>query len=77
LTTGLAPKIVHDILGALNKLRSRGLSLLIVEQSVKLAAEMTDRAYVMSLGRVVHEVKQGEWERTLADGTLSKAYLHG
>jgi hypothetical protein len=31
----------------------------------------------MSLGRVVHEVKQGEWERTLADGTLSKAYLHG
>jgi branched-chain amino acid transport system ATP-binding protein/nonpolar-amino-acid-transporting ATPase len=71
LTTGLAPKIVHDTL------RGRGLSLLIVEQSVKLAAEMTDRAYVMSLGRVVHEVKQGEWERTLADGTLSKAYLHG
>jgi ABC-type branched-subunit amino acid transport system ATPase component len=44
---------------------------------VKLAAEMTDRAYVMALGRVVHEVKRGEWAKTLADDTLSKAYLHG
>jgi branched-chain amino acid transport system ATP-binding protein/nonpolar-amino-acid-transporting ATPase len=77
LTTGLAPKIVHEILAALNTLRGRGLSLLIVEQSVKLAAEMTDRAYVMALGRVVHEVKRGEWAKTLADDTLSKAYLHG
>ncbi|MDI6028592.1 ABC transporter ATP-binding protein [Corticibacterium sp. UT-5YL-CI-8] len=77
LTTGLAPKVVHEILAALNKLRGRGLSLLIVEQSVKLAAEMTSRAYVMAVGRVVHEVKTGEWARTLADDTLSKAYLHG
>jgi len=77
LTTGLAPKIVHEILAALNTLRSRGLSLLIVEQSIQLAAQMTERAYVMSLGRVVHEVGRGEWDRTLADGTLSKAYLHG
>lgn len=77
LTTGLAPKIVQEILAALNSLRGRGLSLLIVEQSIQLAAAMTDRAYVMSLGRVVHEVRQGEWERTLADGTLSKLYLHG
>ena len=77
LTTGLAPKVVQEILQALGKLRARGLSLVIVEQSVKLAAEMTDRAYVMSLGRVVHEVRKGEWERALADDTFSKAYLHG
>ncbi len=77
LTTGLAPKIVQEILQALNQLRARGLSLLIVEQSVKLAAAMTDRAYVMSLGRVVHEVGRGEWDQALSDDTLSKAYLHG
>lgn len=77
LTTGLAPKIVHEILAALNTLRARGLSLLIVEQSIKLASDMTERAYVMSLGRVVHEVRAGEWAQTLADGTLSRAYLHG
>jgi ABC-type branched-subunit amino acid transport system ATPase component len=77
LTTGLAPKVVQEILQALGRLRARGLSLLIVEQSVKLAAAMTDRAYVMSLGRVVHEVRKGEWEQALSDDTLSKAYLHG
>ncbi|PSS60593.1 ABC transporter ATP-binding protein [Ensifer sp. NM-2] len=77
LTTGLAPKVVQEILQALGLLRARGLSLLIVEQSVKLAAAMTDRAYVMSLGRVVHEVRRGEWEQALLDDTLSKAYLHG
>lgn len=77
LTTGLAPKVVQEILQALDQLRTRGLSLLIVEQSVKLAAAMTDRAYVMSLGRVVHEVGKGEWEQALADDTLSRAYLHG
>jgi ABC-type branched-subunit amino acid transport system ATPase component len=77
LTTGLAPKVVQEILQALGRLRSRGLSLLIVEQSVKLASAMTDRAYVMSLGRVVHEVGRGGWEKALSDDTLSKAYLHG
>lgn len=77
LTTGLAPKVVQEILQALDQLRTRGLSLLIVEQSVKLAAAMTDRAYVMSLGRVVHEVGKGEWEQALSDDTLSRAYLHG
>lgn len=77
LTTGLAPKVVQEILQALGRLRARGLSLLIVEQSVKLAAAMTDRAYVLSLGRVVHEVRRGEWEQALSDDTLSKAYLHG
>jgi branched-chain amino acid transport system ATP-binding protein/nonpolar-amino-acid-transporting ATPase len=77
LTTGLAPKVVQEIIEALGKLRARGLSLLIVEQNVKLAATMTDRAYIMSLGRVVHHVGRGEWERTLANETISQAYLHG
>lgn len=77
LTTGLAPKVVQEIVAALDTLRARGLSLLIVEQSVKLAARITDRAYVMSLGRVVHEVPRGGWDRALSDDTLSKAYLHG
>src|SRR5690606_29923792 len=51
LTTGLAPKVVQEILETLMRLRERGLSLLVVEQSVSLAADMTDRAYVMSVGR--------------------------
>lgn len=77
LTTGLAPKVVQEILSVLTALRSRGMSLLIIEQSIKLAAAMTDRAYVMSLGKVVHEVGHGEWESTMSNDAISKAYLHG
>ena len=77
LTTGLAPKIVKEILGVLNQLRARGMSILLVEQSIAIAAEMTERAYVLSVGRVIHEVRRGEWPAILADKTLVKAYLHG
>lgn len=77
LTTGLAPKVVQEILETLMRLRERGLSLLVVEQSVSLAADMTDRAYVMSVGRVVREVRREEWPAVLADQSLLKDYLHG
>ncbi len=77
LTTGLAPRIVKEILAVLNQLRDRGLSIVLVEQSVAIAAEMTDRAYVLSVGRVIHEVRRGEWQALLKDKTLVKAYLHG
>lgn len=77
LTTGLAPKVVKEILAVLNRLRERGMSILLVEQSVAIASEMTDRAYVLSVGRVIHEVKHGGWKDMLADKALVKAYLHG
>ncbi|HVR53498.1 MAG TPA: ABC transporter ATP-binding protein [Pseudorhodoferax sp.] len=77
LTTGLAPKVVKEILTVLNRLRERGMSILLVEQSVAVASEMTDRAYVLSVGRVVHEVPRGGWPAMLSDKSLVKAYLHG
>jgi len=77
LTTGLAPIVVKEILMTLDKLRANGMSILLVEQSVAIASEMTDRAYVLSVGRVIHEVRQGEWQAMLSDKSLVKAYLHG
>ncbi|KJK21782.1 ABC transporter ATPase [Burkholderiaceae bacterium 16] len=77
LTTGLAPRIVKEILAVLNQLRARGMSIVLVEQSVAIASEMTDRAYVLSVGRVMHEVRRGEWSAVLKDKTLIKAYLQG
>jgi branched-chain amino acid transport system ATP-binding protein/nonpolar-amino-acid-transporting ATPase len=77
LTTGLAPKIVKEILAVLDKLRARGMSIVLVEQSVAIASEMTERAYVLSVGRVIHEVPQGGWHAMLNDKALVKAYLHG
>lgn len=77
LTTGLAPKIVKEILEVLRNLKTQGMSILLVEQSIAVAAEMTDRAYVLSVGKVFHEIAQGQWPEVMADERLIKAYLHG
>ncbi len=76
-STGLSPKVVRDIVGVMATLREGGMSILLVEQNVALAAQTSDRAYVMSLGRVVHEIKRGEWEGFRDNEALIKAYLGG
>jgi ABC-type branched-subunit amino acid transport system ATPase component len=74
-STGLAPKVVKDILLIIASLRARGMGLLLIEQNVGIAAEVTERAYVMALGRIVHEVGKGEWQSFLSDDRILKAYL--
>jgi len=74
-STGLAPKVVKDILLVIKALRERGMGLLLIEQNVGIASEITDRAYVMSVGRIVHEIGAGEWQSFLTDERLVKAYL--
>jgi ABC-type branched-subunit amino acid transport system ATPase component len=76
-STGLAPKVVKEILAVLADLRTRGVSLLLVEQNVPLVAGIADRGYVMSLGRIVQTVGAGEWARVANDEALVKAYLGG
>ena len=50
---GLAPKIRGEIFGALAQLATRGVTILLVEQNLRLAAKICSRAYVMQGGRVV------------------------
>jgi branched-chain amino acid transport system ATP-binding protein/nonpolar-amino-acid-transporting ATPase len=76
-STGLSPKVVRDIVGVMATLREGGMSILLVEQNVALAAETSERAYVMSLGTIVHEIKRGEWEAFRNDDALLRAYLGG
>ena len=76
-STGLAPVVVKEILHAIEKLRQRGLSLLLIEQNVVLAAEVSDRGYVMSVGRIAMEIAPGRWSEFLSDEALVKAYLGG
>jgi branched-chain amino acid transport system ATP-binding protein/nonpolar-amino-acid-transporting ATPase len=76
-STGLAPKIVKEILAVLGNLRQRGVSLLLVEQNVALVAGIADRGYVMALGKIVHEIGTGEWGTLRNDDALVKAYLGG
>lgn len=55
LSLGLAPALVIDLYGAIRRLREEGLSMLIVEQNVRMALAVSDRAFVMSGGAVVLE----------------------
>ena len=76
-STGLAPMVVREIVGVIGTLRAQGMSLLLVEQNAALAAQATERAYVMSLGRIAHAIPAGEWGRVGEDDALLRAYLGG
>jgi len=52
---GLAPKVVQDVMKTITKLKSEGISVLVVEQNAASALAVSDRVYVMDLGRIVHE----------------------
>ncbi|MGE5669047.1 MAG: ATP-binding cassette domain-containing protein, partial [Betaproteobacteria bacterium] len=52
---GLAPIIVQDVFKVVVATRKEGMSVLLVEQNVRAAVEIADRAYVLDDGRVVYE----------------------
>ncbi len=54
-TEGLAPQVVQQVAQCLHTLRQRGLSVLLVEQKLAIALEVSDRALVMGHGRVVFD----------------------
>lgn len=71
---GLAPLVIKEIMRTLRELRSRGQSILIVEQNAKAALAIADRAYVMESGRVVLAGKAAELAE---DPKVRAAYLGG
>ncbi len=54
-TEGLAPKIVDSVADYLEKIRDRGISVLLVEQKLAIALEISQRVYVMGHGSIVFE----------------------
>ena len=52
---GLAPKIVQDVMKTITRLKAEGISALVVEQNALAALEVSDRAYVMDRGTIIHE----------------------
>jgi branched-chain amino acid transport system ATP-binding protein len=51
---GLAPLIVQEVFRVVAAARQQGISVLLVEQNVRAAVEIADRAYVLDDGRVVY-----------------------
>ncbi len=50
---GLAPKFVERIFELINQMRSMDITILLVEQNAAQSLQLADRAYVLSLGRIV------------------------
>ena len=54
-TEGLAPKIVELVAEYLKELKNRGVSVLLVEQKLAIALDISNRLYVMGHGQIVFE----------------------
>ncbi len=54
-TEGLAPKIVELVGEYLRELRRRGIAVLLVEQKLTIALEVSERCLVMGHGQIVFE----------------------
>jgi len=72
LSLGLAPMLTISLFEVLQKLRREGLTMLLVEQNVRLALAISDYAYVLSEGRTVLAGPAAEVEGN--DG-VQRAYL--
>jgi branched-chain amino acid transport system ATP-binding protein len=69
---GIMPRLVDDILAAVERIRDLGVTVLLVEQRLVEALAIADRAYVLQTGRIV---MAGPAAAILADGAVRKAYL--
>ncbi|MEF8757068.1 MAG: ABC transporter ATP-binding protein [Halobacteriales archaeon] len=54
-TEGLAPYIVRDIEDIIGDLNANGITVLVVEQNIPVALEVSDYTYVLDKGRIVHD----------------------
>jgi branched-chain amino acid transport system ATP-binding protein len=71
-TEGLAPKIVELVGEYLKKLKDRGISVLLIEQKLTIAMNISDRALVMGHGSIVFE---GTPATLKADNYIRKEWL--
>jgi branched-chain amino acid transport system ATP-binding protein len=72
LSLGLSPLLVINLFEVMVKLKSQGLTMLLVEQNVQMALAVSDYAYVLSNGRVEIE---GDSRKVMNMESVRKAYL--
>lgn len=71
---GLSPKLVSEVFGLIAELRGLGVTILLIEQNVRMTLNIVDRAYLVNTGRVEF-VGTPDEIRQHAD--LEQAYLGG
>jgi len=71
-TAGLAPKLAEHLFEFILKIRDLGITLLLVEQQVEHALQISDRAYVLDNGEIILE---GKAKDVMDSDLVRKAYL--
>ena len=69
---GLMPKLVTEVLKAITVLKEEGNTILLVEQNVREALELSDRGYILQTGRTIHS---GRGKELLGSDIVKKAFL--
>jgi branched-chain amino acid transport system ATP-binding protein len=69
---GLAPMLASDIIDEIERINEQGTTVLLVEQSVNQALEISDRAYVIENGRITTE---GDADEMRESEDMREAYL--
>ncbi len=69
---GLAPLLVQEVFNLVKRINQQGVTVLLVEQNVRLTLAMCDRAYVLENGRIVLE---GAGKKLLENEQVKKAFL--
>jgi branched-chain amino acid transport system ATP-binding protein len=69
---GLSPVMVSTVFSVLRELRDAGMTILIVEQNARSALKLSQRAYVLKQGRMVHEGRSAD---LLDDAAVLSHYL--
>jgi branched-chain amino acid transport system ATP-binding protein len=69
---GLSPLVVKAVREWILRLKQSGISMLLSEQNVRFAMEVSDRAYVIEKGMIRH---QGSMEELRANEEIRRRYL--
>lgn len=73
-STGLSPLLTEQVFSAIQEIREKGVSILIVEQNAAQVLTFADRGYVMESGSIVLE---GTGQDLANDDRVKSAYLGG
>jgi branched-chain amino acid transport system ATP-binding protein len=68
---GIMPLLVHEMFELFKRMKQQGTTIVLVEQNVERALAISDRAYILDQGRIVHA---GDAQALLADKDIQDRY---
>ena len=72
MSLGLMPRLAYELFKVLETIRNEGITILIVEQHIRSALELSDKGYLMEQGTIVLE---GNSKEMLKSDYIKKVYL--